>query len=96
MTVLEMKDLPTKLEEIANHYGVANQSIVCIEELSEFQKELCKMLRGEGDINKLTEELADLEIMIYQMRLLYDIEDTKVDAFQLIKTQRQLDCINEE
>ena len=96
MPVLEMKEVPGKLNEIANHYGVKNQSIVCIEELSEFQKELCKMLRGEGDLDKLIEELADVEIMLFQVKSLYDIDEVKVEAYQLVKTQRQLARIKEE
>ena len=42
--------------------------VVAIEELSEVQKELCKMYRGKGDMEHLAEEIADATIMLEQMR----------------------------
>ena len=49
-------------------YGERNQMIVAIEELSECQKEICKFLRGEGDVVHLAEEIADATICLEQMR----------------------------
>ena len=43
-----------------DHYGNDNQVIVAIEELSELQKELCKMQRGEKDVEHIAEEIADI------------------------------------
>ena len=48
-------------------YGIGAQCVVAVEELSELQKELCKMLRGSGDRSALAEEIADAKIMIEQV-----------------------------
>lgn len=51
------------------------QKIVAIEEMSELQKELSKNLRGKDNRENIAEEIADVEIMLEQMKMLYDIED---------------------
>lgn len=56
-------------------YGTRNQLIVAVEELSECQKEICKFLRGCGDIEHLAEEVADATIMLEQVRIMFDIND---------------------
>ena len=53
-------------------YGGKNQKIVAIEEMAELQKELCKNLRGEQNYSHLAEEIADVQIMLEQMIMLYD------------------------
>lgn len=57
------------------HYGGKNQSVIALEELSEAQKELCKFLRGEGDIDHLAEEVADAFIMLEQVERMFGIRD---------------------
>lgn len=49
-------------------FGEQSQVIVAVEELSELQKELCKLLRGQYRIDDMSEEIADVEIMILQMK----------------------------
>lgn len=56
-------------------YKAENQLIVAVEELSELQKELCKVLRGEGNAEALAEEMADVSIMMEQLRLLFDMDE---------------------
>jgi hypothetical protein len=46
-----------------------------IEEMNELQNELCKYLRGQGNIERIVGELADVEIMLGQAKMLYGIED---------------------
>ena len=60
------------------------QIIVAIEELSELQKELCKMLRkGNPDnIENIKEEIADVSIMLDQ--LVYYL---KIDKEELLEIQ---------
>ena len=64
-------------------YGIENQLIVAIEELSELQKALCKFLRGS--ITNVEEETADVEIMLTQIEEIFDssrIENWKIDKLQ--------------
>lgn len=80
-------------KKAAEHFGVINQLNVAIEELSELQKEICKTLRGCGDLNHLAEETADALIMIDQLRLLLDI-DIDVDLWKSHKLDRLEHRIN--
>lgn len=57
---------------LVKKFGAENQIIVAIEELSELQKELCKYLRGETNIRNISEEMADAEIMLEQLKLIFD------------------------
>ena len=52
-------------------FGEENQIIVAIEELSELQKALTKYLRGNSDTKNITEEIADVSIMLGQLILIF-------------------------
>ena len=56
-------------------FGEQNQLIVAVEELSECQKEICKIIRGGEDFRNLAEEVADATIMLEQIRLMFNIND---------------------
>ena len=56
-------------------FGEVAQVTMVFEEMSELQKELCKWLRGNTDVAeryRIAEEIADVEIMLAQMKLLFD------------------------
>lgn len=46
-----------------------------IEELSELQKELCKSLRSGADRPHIAEEIADVQIMLEEMMMLYECRE---------------------
>lgn len=69
------------------HYGDRNQMTVAVEELSECQKEICKILRGGENFPHLAEEIADVFIMMEQMSLIFGLED-QVHQYMDIKVQR--------
>ena len=54
-------------------FGVTSQKIMVVEEMSELTKELCKELRNRGDISHIAEELADVEITLAQLKIIYNI-----------------------
>lgn len=60
-------------EEAARVFGTGTQMIVALEELAEVQKEICKVMRGEGSTLHLAEEVADATIMLEQIRLVFGI-----------------------
>lgn len=68
-------------------YGDRAQMIVAIEELSECQKEICKILRGGENFPHLAEEIADVFIMMEQMALIFGLED-QVSKYMDIKVTR--------
>lgn len=74
-------------------YGVRNQWAVAVEELSELQKEVCKMLRGDGNMAHLAEEIADAKIMIEQLILIFDVKEMVEECRRqkLDRLQRRLD-----
>lgn len=57
------------------HFGKATQLVVALEELSECQKEICKTMRGETNLEHLAEEIADATIMLEQIRLIFNLND---------------------
>ena len=46
-----------------------------IEEMSELTKELCKELRSRGNVENIADELADVEITLAQLKMIYSIHD---------------------
>ena len=58
-----------------DYFGDTSQKIMVIEEMSELIKELCKELRDRGNIENIAEEVADVEITLSQIKMIYDIED---------------------
>lgn len=58
-------------------WGAGAQITMVFEEMAELQKELCKHLRDVENtetIKSIAEEMADVEIMLEQMKELFDIE----------------------
>lgn len=66
------------------------QMVVALEELSEAQKELCKFMRGNGDIEHTAEEIADAAIMLEQMCMVFGINE-RVNYWIDKKVQRLAD-----
>ncbi|MBQ6836414.1 MAG: hypothetical protein IJO47_05115 [Clostridia bacterium] len=58
-------------------FGPPNQMIKAIEEMSELTKVLAKILvmGGEVSLDELIEEVADVTIMMEQLRLIFNIND---------------------
>ena len=65
-----------ELQKIINTYGKKLQLIQAVEELSELQKAVCKYLKNPdlNEINNLTEEMADVQVMLDQLKIIFDNE----------------------
>ena len=59
-------------------YGEEHQLIVAMEEMSELIKELSKNIRGEDNVDKIIEELADCEIMFEQIKIIFKIRKEEI------------------
>lgn len=72
------------------------QFVVAIEELSELQKELCKILRNEDyDTRNIAEEIADVSIMLEQIMVALNIPSSTIAdirATKLFRTRKRLLC----
>lgn len=76
------------LETAINTYGAEKQTMVAIEEMSELTKELIKNMRGNHNIVEITEEMADVMIMLEQLLIIYDIDLKSVEKFMDLKLGR--------
>ena len=70
-------DSKTKLifEQAIRTYGKESQMQMVHEEVAELQKEICKLWRGRDNVQAIAEEVADVEIMLDQLKLILDIEE---------------------
>lgn len=84
---MERKEI---LERAIDTYGMQAQVDMCLEEMSELAKALLKMRRPGGDIAaklaNIREEIADVQIMIDQMRIIYGLDE--VDRAEQAKLAR--------
>lgn len=62
-------------EQALAAYGERAQVLMVIEEMSELTKEICKHFRGRPNIEELADEVADVTIMLEQLRLIYGLND---------------------
>lgn len=85
-----MMDERKILGRAISFYGSEIQMVVAVEELSELQKELCKSLRQEPDVQHIAEEIADVQIMLEQMMMLYDCHES-VEVWRHSKVARLRD-----
>lgn len=98
-----------RLKEIAKTYGYDSQSQMLIEEMSELTKAVCKLNRMEKrlereavpaiECDKVTEdvldEIADVQIMIYQMCYIMRFSDEELNERMDRKIERQLKRIHD-
>lgn len=75
-------------------FGRDSQVMVAIEEMSELTKELCKNSKGQENTTHIAEEIADVEIMLQQMKMLFDCAG-QVETFRWYKLERLAGRIGE-
>ena len=63
----------TIFEKAIEVYGADLQKQVAIEEMAELTKEICKDFRGKDNREQIIEEIADVDIMLQQLMIMYDI-----------------------
>ena len=69
-------------------FGKEHQLIVAVEELSELQKEITKVIRHQENIEHLTEEIADVYIVLEQLELIASIDKAKINKYYNQKIER--------
>ena len=68
-------------------WGADAQTLMVFEEMAELQKELCKAARGKDNREQIAEEIADVEIMLEQMKVLHRCAEA-VAAYRESKLRR--------
>lgn len=76
------------LKRAIDKWGPELQIIVAIEELSELQKELTKHLRGKKNKEAIIEEIVDVEIMIEQLKIIFEIMDERLAGTRAVKIHK--------
>ena len=79
------------LEKAIRHYGAKNQMGVACEESAELIQAISKCLRYKDDIearNNLVEEVADVLIMIDQLKIIMIIKDYEIECYRRYKLDR--------
>ena len=90
----EQKD---KCREICKHYGNQNQCLKAVEEMAELQRAIVKTMIGDkGDLDNVIEEIADVEIMMEQLKSIFDPIGIDVPLQIRKKIQRQLERMESE
>ncbi len=79
-------------------YGIDKQLDMAIEEMSELMKEICKKKRGKDNRVEIIEEIADVYIMLEQLKIICNITQKELDDITEIKIKRlneRLENIND-
>lgn len=69
-------------------YGKEAQTLMFFEEVAELEKELCKNARGKQNHDEIVEEIADVEIMLEQLKIMYDVKQSQVELVKAFKVER--------
>ena len=85
-----------KLKTIADHYGLENQLRQLAEECSELAVEANHSARKGSISVRLIMEIADVEIMLDQVRYLAGIQESDVLETRYYKIERQLKRMRQE
>jgi len=76
-------------EKAVNKYGAENQVRKAVEELTELSVALLHSLDGRGDTENIREEMADVEIMLEQLHVIFGYGD-----YRLIKERKLMERMN--
>ena len=64
-------------------HGIDHQQLQCVEEMAELTKELIKNTNRRFDnLDAIIEEIADVEIMLAQLKMHYNIETEVAESKQ--------------
>ena len=85
--------------KIINHYGINNQQRKLAEEVFELQEAITIERNGKtsdycDDIEHITEELADVIVILEQFKRYYNIPDDEIENIKNFKVKRQIERID--
>lgn len=93
--MLTIKQIPDDVyEKAVNKFGKTPQLIMAMEEMSELIQALSKYIRKKGNVDNISEEIADVEIMIAQLKIIYK-NSSNVESWKRHKLIKLMDRINE-
>ena len=86
----------TTLKQAIDFYGPEMQLNVCIEELSELIKELCKYKRGQDNELNIAEEMADVKIILKELEIIFNNrKDVAIwESLKIDRLKKRIERIN--
>lgn len=75
-------------------YGKEAQLKMAIEEMAELTQAICKSFRGKENLDNIIEEIADVEIMLAQLKLIYKLKKNEVVLKKVEKLRRLEEQLN--
>ena len=75
------------LQAYIDKYGEDHRCKMAIEEMSELTKEICKHFRGNDNLDHIAEEIADVEIMLEQLKIMHS-NSVQVEEWKKTKLDR--------
>lgn len=92
MNKINYEDRKKVYHEAIWKFGVDLQTMMAVEEMSELTKEICKIKRGKMDLDSLADEIADVTIMLEQLREIYGLNDAVCDHMdaKILRLQRRV------
>ena len=79
MNKINYEDRKKVYQAALRKWGADLQTMMAVEEMSELTKEICKIKRGKIDLDALADEIADVTIMLEQLRGIYGLNDVVCD-----------------
>ena len=86
--MIEKMNVKEVLKKAIETYGKENQSMMLFEEMAELQKEVCKSLRGNNNHDEIVEEIANVLIMIEQLKIMHDVKYRELNEMLNFKINR--------
>lgn len=90
-TVLSDDERQQILHDAIDWYGMTSQVDMAIEEMAELTQAFCKIKRAwsKEAFANILEEIADVQIMLDQMRLIYG-QTAEIETAKLARLQRRI------
>lgn len=85
-----------KLRAIIAHYGEEEQKLKAIEELTELQEALIKDSIKGGFEYAIAEEIADVYVMLAQLKIIYGFSEDKIEEIKDYKITRTIERMSGE
>lgn len=91
------EDSKRRCETILRHYGIEKQSIKACEEMGELIQVISKLnfKFSSQNVEHLKEEIADVMVVLEQLKIHYGITDNDIDEIVEQKTIRTVNHIRE-
>lgn len=84
------------LERTIAHFGAYKQMVVCIEEMAELTQQLSKHIidHPKKSFENAVEEIADVEIMLAQMKIIFHVKEDVLEKIKQAKYKRLSEIYN--